>query len=121
MHSIETASKRLSDLRSVGVGLELGEVEEVEDKVSGEEPEELGRGGVVVTGEKRAEGCFWRCARDCCVLSAWWSPAPVPDTGDKRLELGDLLRWNGWKASLAECKAREEPVDAGLSGLFERT
>ena len=103
------------------MGLELGEVEEVEDTVSGEEREELVRGGVVVTGEEKAEGCFWRCARVCCVLRAWLSPAPVPDIGDKRLELGDLLRWNGWKASLAEYKAREEPADARLSGLCERT
>jgi hypothetical protein len=58
MHSIETASKRLSLLRSVGVGLELGEEEEVEDKLSGEEREELVRGGVVVTGNERVEGCF---------------------------------------------------------------
>jgi hypothetical protein len=75
MHSIEIASKRLSLLRAVDVGLEL---EEVDEKVFCEEPEEFVRGGVVVAGEELLEGSLILVTADWSLETCFGTVEKLP-------------------------------------------
>lgn len=81
--------------------------------------EEVVRGGVGVACVEMVEMSFWRCAKVCSGFGGvCLSPA-----GDRRLEVEDLLRcWNGWRASHADCSAREDPCELdGSDKLWERS